>query len=160
MKREADKNKLAARSNSNPGQRPSRSARNLSARKFDPVLRVKRFEFCPDAAWKQVFHFNTQHTGENQQFEVGNAPLRIFQTRHRFTAGIPSHQLQFDRKLVLRPSLLLAQFSHLRADHIQLRRLFFDTGTLATGHGAACRLYLTFCGWNCLDRPKENVKIT
>ena len=159
MKREADKNKLAARSNSNPGQRPSRSARNLSARKFDPVLRVKRFEFCPDAAWKQVFHFNTQHTGENQQFEVGNAPLRIFQTRHRFTAGIPSHQLQFDRKLVLRPSLLLAQFSHLRADHIQLRRLFFDTGTLATAHGQSWRLYLTLCGGILLDRESENVKI-
>jgi hypothetical protein len=67
--------------------------------------------------------------------------------------------LQFDRKLVLRPSLLLAQFSHLRADHIQLRRLFFDTGTLATGHGVACRLYLTFCCWNFLDRPQRNVKI-
>jgi len=145
MKREADKNKLATRSNSNPGQRPSRSARNLSARKFDPVLRVKPFEFCPDAAWKQAFHFNAHHTGENHQFEVGHAPLRIFQTRHRFPAGIPSNQLQFDRKLVLRPSLLLAQFSHLRADHIQLRRLFFDAGTLATGPGTACRLYLTLC---------------
>jgi len=59
----------------------------------------------------------------------------------------------------LRPSLLLAQFSHLRADHIQLRRLFFDAGTLATGPGTACRLYLTFCGWNFLDRPQGNVKI-
>ena len=110
MKREADKNKLATRSNSNPGQRPSRRTRNLAARKFDPILRVKPFKFCPDAAWKQAFHFNTQHTGENQQFEVGNPPLRIFQTRHRFPAGVPSSQLQFDRKLVLRPAFRWRNF--------------------------------------------------
>jgi hypothetical protein len=67
--------------------------------------------------------------------------------------------LQFDRKLVLRPSFLLAQFSHLRADHIQLRRLFFDAGTLPTGHGISWRLYLTLCGGILLDRELENVKV-
>jgi hypothetical protein len=40
--------------------------------------------------------------------------------------------LQFDGKLVLRPPLLLAEFSHQRTNDIQLCRAFFDAGTLTT----------------------------
>jgi hypothetical protein len=51
--------------------------------------------------------------------------------------------LQFDRKLVLRPPLAQAEFSHLRANHIQLRRLFFDSVTLTARRAQSWRLYLT-----------------
>jgi hypothetical protein len=53
--------------------------------------------------------------------------------------------LQLDGKVILRPSPLSADFPHLRADDVQLCRLFFDAGTLATGHGQSWRLYLTSC---------------
>jgi hypothetical protein len=53
--------------------------------------------------------------------------------------------LQLDGKVVLRPPPLEANFPHLRADDVQLCRLFFDAGTLTTGHGQSWRLYLTSC---------------
>jgi hypothetical protein len=59
--------------------------------------------------------------------------------------------LQAGRQFTLRPAFALAQFSDLRADHIQLRRLFCNAGTLATANGQSCRLYLTLLG-NSLDR--------
>jgi hypothetical protein len=53
--------------------------------------------------------------------------------------------LQLDGKVVLRPPPLEADFPHLWADDVQLCRLFFDAGTLATGNGQTWRLYLTSC---------------
>jgi hypothetical protein len=53
--------------------------------------------------------------------------------------------LQLDGKVILRPSPLSADFPHLWADDVQLCRLFFDAGTLATGYGQSWRLYLTSC---------------
>lgn len=145
MKHEAYKNKFIVQPNSNSGEHQSRGARNLAARKFDAVLRIKVFQLPTNAARKQIVHFRAEHAGEDKQFEIGNAPLHIFKARHRFPAGIPAEQLQLDGKVVLRPPPLPADFPHLWADDVQLCRLFFDAGTLATGHGQSWRLYLTSC---------------
>ena len=145
MKHEADKNKFVTRPNSTPGEQPSRRTRNLATRELDAVLRVKLFELPANAARKQIVHFCAKHAGEDEKFEIGNAPLHIFKARHRFPAGVPTEQLQLDGKVVLRPSPLSADFSHLWADDVQLCRLFFDAGTLATGHRQSWRLYLTSC---------------
>ena len=145
MKHEADKNKFIIQANSNSGELPSRGTRNLAARKLDAVLRIKVFQFPANAARKQIVHFRAENAGEDKQFEIGNAPLHIFKARHRFPAGVPAEKLQFDGKVILRPPPLPADFSHLRADDVQLCRLFFDAGTLATGHGQSWRLYLTSC---------------
>jgi hypothetical protein len=53
--------------------------------------------------------------------------------------------LQLDGKVALRPPPLKANFPHLRANDVQLCRLFFDAGTLTTGRGQSWRLYLTSC---------------
>jgi len=127
------------------GVPPSRRAWNLAAREFDAVLRIKLLQFSADAPWKQIFQFCAEHAGENKQFEVGNTALLVFEARHRLPAGVPSEQLQFDGKLVLRPPLLLAEFPHLRTDDVQLCRTFFDACTLTIGGGQSWRLYLTLC---------------
>jgi hypothetical protein len=145
MKHEADKNKFTVQPNPNPGEHQSRGARNLAAGKFDAVLRIKVFQFPANAARKQIVHFRAENAGEDKQFEIGNAPLHIFKARHRFPAGVPAEQLQLDGKVILRPSPLSADFPHLWADDVQLCRLFFDAGTLATGRGQTWRLYLTSC---------------
>jgi len=126
-------------------EQPSRRARNLTARELDAVLRIKLFELPANAARKQIVHFRAKNTGKDKQFEIGNAPLHIFKARHRFPAGVPTEQLQLDGKVALRPPPLEANFPHLRADDVQLCRLFFDAGTLTTGHGQSWRLYLTSC---------------
>ena len=145
MKHEADKNKFVTRPNFNPGGQSSRRTRNLAARELDAVLRVKVFELPANAARKQTVHFRAENAGEDKQFEIRNAPLHIFKARHRFPAGVPTEQLQLDGKVALRPPPLEANFPHLWADDVQLCRLFFDAGTLATGHGQSWRLYLTSC---------------
>ncbi len=124
---------------------PSRRTRNLTARKFDAVLRIKVFELPAHAARKQIVHFRAENAGEDKQFKVGNAPLHIFKARHRFPAGVPAEQLQLDGKVILGPPPLPADFPHLWADDVQLCRLFFNAGTLATGRGQSWRLYLTLC---------------
>jgi len=145
MKHEAYKNKFATRPDFNPGEQESRRTRNLTTRELDAVLRIKVFELSANAARKQIVHFRAENAGEDKQFKIGNAPLHIFKTRHRFPAGVPAEQLQLDGKVILRPSPLSADFPHLRADDVQLCRLFFDAGTLATGPGQSWRLYLTSC---------------
>ena len=124
---------------------PSRRTRNLAARELNAVLRIKVFQLPTNAARKQIVHFCAENTGEDKQFEIGNAPLHIFKTRHRFPAGVPTEQLQLDGKVALRPPPLPADFPHLWADDVQLCRLFFDAGTLATERGLSWRLYLTSC---------------
>lgn len=124
------------------GQRLRRT-RNLTAREFDPVLRKKLFEFSGAAARKQILHLHAENAGEQEQFKVWNTPLLIFKACHRPPAGVPSLQLHFDRKLVLGPTLLVAQLSHLGTDNIQLCGRFFDACTLAAEGAQSCRLYLT-----------------
>ncbi len=124
---------------------PSRRTRNLTARELDTVLRIKVFKLPANASRKQIVHFRAENAGEDKQFEIRNAPLHIFKARHRFPAGVPTEQLQLDGKVVLRPPPLPPDFPHLWADDVQLCRLFFDAGTLATGHGQPWRLYLTSC---------------
>jgi hypothetical protein len=51
--------------------------------------------------------------------------------------------LKFDGKVILGPALLLANFSHLRADDIQLCRMFLDVCTLAIAESARWKLYRT-----------------
>jgi len=125
------------------GGRRSRSARNLATRKFDAILRIKFFQFSADASRKQIFHFHAENAGENKQFEIRNATLLVFKARHRFTAGVPTKQLQLDGKVVLRPPLAQAEFPHLGTDDVQLRRLFFDACTLTARRAQSWRLYLT-----------------
>jgi hypothetical protein len=121
----------------------SRRARNLTARKFNPVLRIKPFEFSAEAARKQIFHFHTENAGNDEQFQIGNPALLVFQNRHRFATGVPAQQLKFDGQIILRPVLALAEFPHLGADDIQLCRRFFDACTLAAEGAQSWRLYLT-----------------
>ena len=90
-----------------------------------------------------MFHFHAENPGQDKQFQIGNAPLLVFQTRHRFPASVPAEQLQFDGKVILRPSLALAKFPHLGTDDVQLCRSFLDAGTLAAAPAPSCRLYLT-----------------
>ena len=110
MKHEADKNKFIVQANSNSGELQSRGARNLAARKLDAVLRIKVFQFPANAARKQIVHFRAENAGADKQFEIRNAPLHVFKTRHRFPAGVPTKQLQFDGKVVFRPSPAAAGF--------------------------------------------------
>lgn len=121
----------------------SRRTRHLTARKFDAVLRVKPFKLSPNTAREQILHSHAENPGQDKQFQIGNAPLLVFQTRHRFPAGIPAEQLQFDGKVILRPSLAQAKFPHLGTDDVQLCRFFLDAGTLAAAPAPSCRLYLT-----------------
>ena len=121
----------------------SRRTRNLAAREFDPVLRIKLFEFSADASRKQTFQPHAENAGEDEQFEVRNAPLLILKARHRAPAGVPALQLHFDRKLVLGPPLLSAQLSHLGTDNVQFCGRSFDTCTLTAERTQSCRLYLT-----------------
>ena len=100
------------------GRQSSRRTWNLAAREFDAILRIKVFEFPANASRKQIVHFRAEHTGEDKQFEIRDAPLLIFQARHRFPAGVPAEQLQLDGKVVLRPPLLAADFPHLGTDDV------------------------------------------
>jgi len=137
----------------------SRRTRNLATRKLDPVLWVKPFEFCPDTPWKQTIGSHAENACEDIQFEVRHAPLRVFKAGYRLSAGVPLSQLEAGRQLSLRPALALAQFAHLRTNHVQLRRLLIDVVTVATAHGQLCRLYLTLFRGFVLDRDWENAKL-
>jgi hypothetical protein len=64
-------------------------------------------------------------------------------------------QLQADRQFTLRPAFAQAQFADLRADHIQLRWLFINAGTLAIANRQSCRLYLPLLGGICLTTNLE-----
>jgi hypothetical protein len=138
-----DLGRFLAQTKRKHGQR-SRSSRNLSARKLDPVLRIKPLEFSAEAARKQNFHFHAENAGDDEQFQIGNAALLVFQNRHRFAAGVPAEQLEFDGQIILRPALAEAEFPHLGADDVQLCGRFFDAGTLAAAGAPSCRRYLTF----------------
>jgi hypothetical protein len=105
---------------------------DLAARKFDAVLGVILFEFSADASRKQISHFYSENTSDNEQFKVGNTSFLIFKVCHGFPAGVPTKQLQLDRKFVLGPTFSLAEFPHLRPHYIQYFSAFFDSGTLAT----------------------------
>lgn len=122
-----------------------RRTRNLATRKFDPVLWIKPFEFPAETAWKQVFDFHAENTGDDEQFQVGNAALLVLKDRHRFSAGVPAEQLEFDGQIILRPALALAELSHLGADDVQLCGPFFNACTLATESSSSCRRYITSC---------------
>lgn len=104
---------------------------DLAARKFDAVLRVIIFELSADASRKQISHFHSKNTGDNEQFKVGNTSFLIFKVCHRFSASVPPEQLKFDRKFVLGPTFSLAEFPHLRPHDIQYFSAFFDSRTLA-----------------------------
>lgn len=93
---------------------------DLAAREFDAVLRVKLFDFPSENPREQVVGTHAQDFGEDKKFQVRNAPLLVFEARHGLAAGVPAAQLQLDGELALRPALLLAKFSHLRADNVQL----------------------------------------
>jgi hypothetical protein len=129
---------------------------DLSARKFDTVLRIKFLQLPADTTRKQIVHFGTEHAGENKQFEIRHTSLLIFQTCHRLPASVPAKQLQLGGEITLRPSPLLADFPHLRADDVQLGRMFFDAGTLAAELRQSCRLYQPQCEQLSLASEEAN----
>ena len=92
--------------------------RKLPARKFDAVERPEGFNFSSQILRKQIFQFGVEDIGQNKKLQVRDTACLVFQSRHRILTGIPPDKLQFNGKLVLRPPLLLAEFSHLRADDV------------------------------------------
>ena len=67
---------------------------------------------------EQVVGFDAQNLGDDKQFQIRHPPGLVFQPRHRFPAGVPAKELQFQGKLILRPPFVRAKFPHLRADDI------------------------------------------
>lgn len=104
---------------------------NLATRKFYAILWIIFFKLSANASRKQASHFHSKNPGNDKQFKVGNTSFLIFKVCHGFAAGVPTKQLQFDRKFVLGPTLSLAEFPHLRSHDIQYFSAFFDSGTLA-----------------------------
>ena len=81
-------------------------------------MRRKGFYFAAQISRKKLVGFNAQYFGEHEKLQIRNAPGLAFQPRDGFAAGVPAKQLQFQCKLVLRPTLVRADFPHLRADDV------------------------------------------
>lgn len=92
--------------------------RNLAAREFDPVMWGQFLDLAAQIARKQVVSFDSQYPGDHEHFQIRHPARLVFQPRHRFPAGVPAKELQFQGKLILRPPFALAHFAHLRADDI------------------------------------------
>jgi hypothetical protein len=71
-------------------------------------LWIKCFQLSGYASWKQLFNFRAENAGDNEQFQVGDAPFLIFKARHRFPACIPSKQLEPEGEARLRPAFHFA----------------------------------------------------
>ena len=76
---------------------------------LDPAAEVSR---------KQIIGFDAQNSGDDEQLQIRHPAGLVFQTGHRFPAGVPAKELQFQGKLTLRPPFVGANFTHLRADDI------------------------------------------
>ena len=67
---------------------------------------------------EQVVGFESENLGDDEQLQIRHPEGLVFQPRHRFPAGVPAKELQFQGKLILRPPFVRAKFPHLRADDI------------------------------------------
>ena len=81
-------------------------------------MRGHFFDLAAQVSRKQVVGFDPQNLGNDEQFQIRHPAGLVFQPRHRFPAGVPAKELQFQGKLILRPPFVRAQFAHLRADDI------------------------------------------
>jgi len=81
-------------------------------------MRHHLFDLAAQVSREQVVGFDAQNLGDDKQFQIRHAAGLVFQPRHRFPAGVPAKELQFQGKLILRPPFVRAQFAHLRADDI------------------------------------------
>ena len=75
-------------------------------------------DLAAQVAREQVVGFDAQNLGNDKKFQIRHPPGLVFQPRHRFPAGVPAKELQFQGKLILRPPFVRAKFAHLRADDI------------------------------------------
>ena len=105
--------------------------RKLSARKFCPVVGPEVLDSASQVPGKQVVHFNAQNSGKHEKLQVRNSTALVLQTGDRFAAGVPPEELQFDRKVRLRPSLAQTPLAHLRSDHVQVCGAVFDAATVS-----------------------------
>ena len=81
-------------------------------------MRGHFFDLAAQVSRKQVVGFDPQNLGNDEQFQIRHPAGLVFQPRHRLPAGVPAKELQFQRKLILRPPFVGANFTHLRADDI------------------------------------------
>ena len=81
-------------------------------------MRGHFFDLAAQVAREQVVSFDAQNLGDAKQFQIRHPTGLVFQPRHRFPAGIPTKELQFQGKLIPRPPFVRAEFAHLRADDI------------------------------------------
>jgi hypothetical protein len=108
--------------------RPVRSwpRRNLPPRKFCPIMRVKLLDLASKVAGKQIVGSDAKHPRNHKKLQIGDAPVLSFQPGDGLPAGIPAKELKFQGEMILRPALAQAQFSHLRANHVQVCGIVFD----------------------------------
>lgn len=123
-----DVRKLEARPSGITASQPIRLRpwRNLPARKLYAVMRVKFLDFASKITGKQIVGLYAKHPGYHKKLQIGDAPVLGFQPGDGFPAGIPPKELKFEGKMILRPALAQAQFSHLRANHVQVCGIIFD----------------------------------
>ena len=76
------------------------------------------FDLAAQVSREQVISLDSQNPGDDEHFQIRHPPGLVFQPRHRFPAGVPAKELQFQGKLILRPPFVRAEFAHLRADDI------------------------------------------
>lgn len=81
-------------------------------------MRGQLSDFAAQVSREQVIGFDTQNPGNDEKLQIRHPARLVFQARHRFPAGIPTKELQFHGKLILRPPFARAKFPHLRADDI------------------------------------------
>jgi hypothetical protein len=89
-------------------------------------MRVKFLDFASKITGKQIVGLYAKHPGYHKKLQIGDAPVLGFQPGDGFPAGIPPKELKFEGKMILRPALAQAQFSHLRANHVQVCGIIFD----------------------------------
>jgi len=81
-------------------------------------MRSQFLDLAAQVSREQIVGFDAQNLGNDKKFQIRHPPGLVFQPRHRFPAGVPAKELQFQGKLILRPPFVRAEFPHLRADDI------------------------------------------
>jgi hypothetical protein len=89
---------------------------NLKPRIHEPHQDLMYFRMMLIDRREKVFQVNFEHTCEVKELIVTNPDEPRLDFRDGATSHVPTGKLQFDRQHVLRPSLLVPQFSNLRAD--------------------------------------------
>jgi hypothetical protein len=132
-----------------PAQHLSQSRRNLAAREFHPVMRIKHLDFGAKASWEQFVRSDTQGCCHYEKLKIGNATILGFHSSDGFAANVPAKHLKPHRKLILCPPYSLAEFADLRPNDIQFGGVFSDAIHRIKTIPALCELHCTFypCTW-------------